>query len=161
MGNILLHSNVFWFVQCSRDISTFDEQVFKPFWGLSLWVSIDDFGFYSDKISHLTKLKLILQCLDGLVVTLSPKKTQMIFQKGKWLGHCVKRWGSHKFQSLIRFQDFFFPPQKKPFEVFLGVVGYYQRFIHMFAAKTCPLTWFLWEDAPTSIEDETSKHAFE
>jgi hypothetical protein len=28
MGNILLHNNVFWFVQCSRDISTFDEQGF-------------------------------------------------------------------------------------------------------------------------------------
>jgi hypothetical protein len=41
------------------------------------------------------------------------------------------------------------------------MVGYYQKFIHMFAAKAHPLTRFLQEDAPTPMEDETSKHAFE
>jgi hypothetical protein len=41
------------------------------------------------------------------------------------------------------------------------MVGYYQRFIHMFVAKTCPLTRFLREDAPTPMEDEASKWAFE
>jgi hypothetical protein len=34
------------------------------------------------------------------------------------------------------------------------MVGYYQRFIHMFAVKKSPLTRFLRKDAPTSMEDE-------
>jgi hypothetical protein len=63
-------------------------------------------------------------------------------------------------KSLIGFQSFFFPPQIKPFEVFFGMVGYYQRFIHMFAAKTRQ-TQFQREDAPTPLEDEASKCAFE
>jgi hypothetical protein len=31
----------------------------------------------------------------------------------------------------------------------------------MFAAKACPLTRFLREDAPTPVEDEMSRQAFE
>jgi len=50
---------------------------------------------------------------------------------------------------------------KKALRNFLGMVGYYQRFIHMFVAKTRPLTRFLREDARTPMEDETSKCAFE
>jgi hypothetical protein len=42
----------------------------------------------------------------------------------------------------------------------LGMVGYCQTFIRMFAAKARPLTWFMHEDAPTTMEDEALKHAF-
>jgi hypothetical protein len=41
------------------------------------------------------------------------------------------------------------------------MVGYYRRFIHMFAAKAHPLTRFMCDDAPTPMEDEVSKCAFE
>ncbi len=41
------------------------------------------------------------------------------------------------------------------------MVGYYRRFIHMFATKARPLTRFLREDAPTLMEDEVSRRAFE
>jgi len=37
------------------------------------------------------------------------------------------------------------------------MVGYYKRFIHMFATKTRPLTRFLHEDALTPMEVEASK----
>jgi hypothetical protein len=39
--------------------------------------------------------------------------------------------------------------------------GYYLGFIHMCATITHSLTRFLREDAPTLMEDEASKHAFE
>ncbi len=41
------------------------------------------------------------------------------------------------------------------------MVGYYRRFIHMFAAKACPLTRFLREDAPAPMEDKVLRWAFE
>jgi hypothetical protein len=41
------------------------------------------------------------------------------------------------------------------------MVGYYQKFIHMFVVKARPLTRFLHEDAPTPMEDEATKRAFE
>jgi hypothetical protein len=43
----------------------------------------------------------------------------------------------------------------------LGMEGYYQRFIHMFMAKPCPLAQLLWKDAPAPMEDVVLKHAFE
>jgi len=40
------------------------------------------------------------------------------------------------------------------------MVGYYQRFMYMFATKACPLTPFMCEDALTPMENEASKCAF-
>jgi hypothetical protein len=54
-----------------------------------------------------------------------------------------------------------FPTTKKALWGFLGMVGYYRRFTHMFVTKACTLTQLLWEDAPTPMEDEMLKHAFE
>jgi hypothetical protein len=38
----------------------FMNKVFEPFLDLFLWVFIDDFGVYNDRVSHLTKLELVL-----------------------------------------------------------------------------------------------------
>jgi hypothetical protein len=43
-------------------------------------------------------------------------------------------------QKLDRISKLPFPTTKKTLQGFLGMVGYYQRFIHMFAAKAHPLT---------------------
>jgi hypothetical protein len=56
-------------------------KVFEPFLGVFLQVFIDDFGVYSDKASHLAKLELVFQRLDGSIVTLSPEKTTIGFFK--------------------------------------------------------------------------------
>ncbi len=72
-------------------------KVFEPFFGLFLRVFIDDFRVYSDRASHLAKLELIFQRLDGSGVTLSLEKITIGFSKREdgWT-HCVKKWGSHR-----------------------------------------------------------------
>jgi hypothetical protein len=120
-------------------------KVFELFLGLFLRVFIDDFGVYNDRASHLAKLELVFRRLDGSGVTLSPEKATIGFSEGKMVGHIV----------------FPFPTMKKALQGFLGMVGYYRRFIHMFVVKTHPLTQFLREDAPTPMEDEASRRAFE
>jgi len=116
-------------------------KVFDPFLGLFLWVFIDDFGVYSDRASHLTKLELIFQCLDSSKVTLNPKKTTISFSKGKMVGHIVLKDGvatdPKKFNRISKLP---FPTMKKALRGFLRMVGYYRRFIHMFATKTRPLS---------------------
>jgi hypothetical protein len=49
---------------------------------------------------------------------------------------------------------------KEAFRGFLGMVGYYRRFIHMFMTKAHPLTRFMREDALTPMEDMVLKRAF-
>jgi hypothetical protein len=134
-------------------------KVFEPFLGFFLEIFINNFGVYSDRASHLTKLELVFQHLEGLVVTLSPKKITIGFSEGKMVGHIVSKNGAAtNFEKFDRISKRL---TKKALEDFLGMVGYYQRFIHMFVAKAHALTRFFQEDAPTTMEDEVSKHAFE
>jgi hypothetical protein len=116
-------------------------KVFDPFLGLFLRFFIDDFGVYSDRASHLTKLELVFQRLDSSGMTLSLEKTTIGFSKGKMVGHIVSKDGvATDPEKLDRISNLPFPTTKKALRGFLGMVGYYRRFIHMFAAKARPLT---------------------
>jgi hypothetical protein len=116
-------------------------KVFEPFLSLFLQVFIDDFGVYSDRAFHLTKLELFFQCLDGSGVTLSPGKTTIGFSKGKMVGLIVSKNGvATDPEKFDRISKLAFPTTKKALRGFLGMVGYYRRFIHMFKVKAHPLT---------------------
>jgi hypothetical protein len=89
-------------------------KVFEPFLGLFLRVFIDDFRVYNDRASHLAKLELVFQCLDGVRVTLSPKKTTIGFSKGKMVGHIVSKNGvATNPEKLDRISKLPFPTMKK------------------------------------------------
>jgi hypothetical protein len=136
-------------------------KVFDPFLGLFLRVFIDDFGVYNDRASHLAKLELVFQRLDSSGVTLSLEKTIIGFSKGKMVGHIVSKDGvATDPEKLDRISKLPFPTTKKTLQGFLGIVGYYCRFIHMFATKARPLTRFLREDALALMEDKVSRRAF-
>jgi len=78
------------------------------------------------------------------------------------VGHIVLKDGvAIDLEKLNRISKLPFPTTKKALQGFLGMVGYYCRFIHMFVAKTHPLTGFLREDALAPMEDEVSRRAFE
>jgi hypothetical protein len=136
-------------------------KVFDPFLSLFLRVFIDDFGVYSDRASHLAKLELVFQRLDSSGVTLSPKKTTIGFSEGKMVRHIVSKDGvATDPEKLDRISKLPFPTTKKTLRGFLRMMGYYHKFIHMFATKARPLTRFLSEDAPAPMEDEVSRWAF-
>jgi len=137
-------------------------KVFDPFLGNFLRVFIDDFGVYSEKASHLAKLELVFQRLDSLGVTLSPENSTIGFSERKMVGHIMSKDGvATDPDKLDRISKLPFPTMKKALRGFLGMVGYYRMFIHMFTAKTRLLTRFLHEDAPAPTEDEVSRRAFE
>jgi len=57
------------------------------------------------------------------------------------VGHIVLKDGvATNLEKLDRISKLPFPTTKKGLRGFLGMVGYYRRFIHMFAAKARPLT---------------------
>ncbi len=95
-------------------------------------------------------------------MTLSPEKTTIGFSEGKMVGHIVLKDGvAIDPKKLDRISKLPFPTTKKTFRGFLGMVGYYRKFLHMFVAKARPLTRFLHEDTPAPMEDEVSRWAFE
>ncbi len=89
-------------------------KVFDPFLGLFLWVFIDNFRVYSDRASHLVKLELVFQCLDGSRVTLNPKKTTIGFSEGMMVRRIVSKDGvATNLKKLDRFSKLPFPTTKK------------------------------------------------
>ncbi len=93
---------------------------------------------------------------------MNPEKTTIGFSEGKMVGHIMSKNGvATDPEKLDRISKLPFPTMKKALRGFLGMVGYYRKFIHMFMAKTRPLTQFLHEDAPTPMEDGASRQAFE
>jgi len=89
-------------------------KVFHQFLGLFLQVFINDFGVYSDRTSHLTKLELVFQRLDSSGVTLNLEKTTIGFSKGKMVGHIVSKDGvATNLEKLDRISKLPFPTTKK------------------------------------------------
>jgi len=89
-------------------------KVFDPFLGLFLWVFIDNFRVYSDRASHLVKLELVFQRLDGSGVTLNPKKTTIGFSEGMMVRRIVSKDGvATNLEKLDRFSKLPFPTTKK------------------------------------------------
>jgi len=111
-------------------------KVFDPFLGFYLRVFIDNFGVYSDRASHLANFELVFQRLDGSGATLSPEKTTIGFSEGKMVRHIVSKDGvATNLEKLNKISKLLFPTTKKALRGFLGMVGYYCGFIHMFATK--------------------------
>jgi hypothetical protein len=99
-------------------------KVFEPFLGLFLQVFIDNFGVYSGRAFHLTKLELLFQCLDGSGVTLSPGKITIGFLERKMVGHIMSKNGvATNPEKLDRISKLPFPTTKKALRGFLGMVG--------------------------------------
>jgi len=92
----------------------FMNKIFAPFLGLFLRVFINDFGVFSDKTLHLTKLELVFQRLDGSGMILNPKKTTIGFSKGKMVGHIVLKTGvATDPKKFVRISKLLFHTTKK------------------------------------------------
>ncbi len=95
-------------------------------WAFFLQIFIDDFGVYTDRASHLAKLELVFQRLDGSRMILSPEKTTIGFSERKMVGHIVSKNGvATDPEKLDRISKLPFPTTNKAFRGFLGMMGYY------------------------------------
>jgi hypothetical protein len=76
-------------------------------------------------------------------VILNPEKTTIVFSERKMVGHIVSKDGvATDPEKLDRISKLPFPTTRKALRSFLGMEGYYHRFIHMFTTKARPLTRF-------------------
>ncbi|XP_042300045.1 uncharacterized protein LOC121917995, partial [Sceloporus undulatus] len=103
---------------------------------------IDDIIIFSDSweehIEHLTK---VLGALRAAGLTANPKKCAIACRQVKYLGHAVGQ-GLIKplMEKVVKVQDWGVPQTKKQVRQFLGLEGYYRRFIPHFAHWAAPLT---------------------
>ena len=115
---------------------------------------IDDVGVYSHEwVEHLQHLREALNRIQGAGLTLRPDKCLIGASSCEFLGHKV-RGGvvkplEAKVEAVTRFSR---PTTKQDVHAFLGLTGYYRRFIPEYAKRTGHLTDALGGKRPEKVE---------
>nr|XP_028964667.1 uncharacterized protein LOC108169704 [Malus domestica] len=124
-------------------------EIFRPYLRKFVLVFFDDILVYSDSWeSHLHHLSLVFKVLQDH--QLFVKRTKCDFGKSQieYLGHVVSRQGvaadPSKLQSI---QDWPLPHSVKALRGFLGLTGYYRKFILNYRKICGPLTALTKKDA--------------
>ena len=126
-------------------------------------VYIDDIIVYSATFEdHLRHLREVLGRLRAAGMLLKRKKCLIAQSQVAYLGHVVSAVGiSPDPAKVAKLKSFPAPTDKKELRSFLGLAGYYRRFVKHYARKAAPLfellrgdVPFVWEDAQrTSFEE--------
>ena len=118
-------------------------------------------GVYLDDIiifgntweEHLSNVKQVFQRLQDAGLTIKLKKCNFGVGQCKYLGHQIGRGGVLPVESkIMAVKEMPRPRTKKEVRSFLGMVGYYRRFIPHFATKAEPLTELTKKGKPESVE---------
>ena len=124
--------------------ATFQRLMDKVLQGLqkSSAAYLDDVIIYSKSWSdHLAHVRRVLERLRAAGLTVKARKCQFGMAQCQYLGHVV---GSGIVQpqpgKLLAVETFEVPRTKKAVRVFLGLTGYYRKFIPNYSAIAAPLT---------------------
>ncbi|GFU09452.1 retrovirus-related Pol polyprotein from transposon 297, partial [Trichonephila clavipes] len=103
---------------------------------------LDDIAIFSDTWeSHIKHMETVLQRIKRAKLTIKPSKCKFAQQNVKFLGHIVGQGfrtpSEIKVQSVLEFPT---PRTKTQIRAFLGIAGYYQKYINLFSVIAAPLT---------------------
>ncbi|XP_072072096.1 uncharacterized mitochondrial protein AtMg00860-like [Arachis hypogaea] len=124
-------------------------EVFKPYLRKFVLVFFDDILIYSDGFTkHIEHLEVVLKLLQQ--ESLFAKLSKCIFGSSEvdYLGHTIRGGGVHMEMAKVQaVMDWPQPTNVKQLRGFLGLTGYYRRFIKGYASLASPLTDLLKKDA--------------
>ncbi|KAL0148071.1 hypothetical protein M9458_056611 [Cirrhinus mrigala] len=117
------------------------QKVLAELRGQFCFVYIDDIIIFSRSLSeHSSHLNMILQRLTQANLTLNMKKCHFFKRQLKFLGHMVSEKGvevdAEKTKAVVQYPS---PRDLKELQCFLGLAGWYHKFIPYFADITAPL----------------------
>ena len=146
--------------------ATFQRLMDRVIAGLSEFTStyLDDVIIFSETWEeHLQHIRATLERLRKAGLTVKAKKSQFGADHCTYLGHIV---GGGIIQpdtgKVEAVRDFPIPTTKKQLRTFLGLSGYYRRFIPQYSTIASPLTDLTKKSAPNDIEwTADCDHAFQ
>ena len=123
---------------------------------------MDDIIVYSATVEkHLVLLEQVLHRLSQAGLKLNPKKTTLVSREVKYLGHVVSAAGVKPDPKKINaVMQLTVPRNVREVRSFLGLAGYYRRFIDGFAIVAAPL-YALTKKNVRFAWGEQQQHAFE
>ena len=126
---------------------------------IEIFVYMDDVVLFSISLEeHEQKLRNFLGRLKTAGLTLSPEKCYFLRREVTYLGHHITSEGvkpdSKKIEAVKLFKV---PKTKKQCKQFLGLVGYYRKFVKDFAKTARPINQLLRKRVEFEWDDEAQK----
>ncbi len=138
-------------------------KVLQDLIGKCCFVYIDDIVVYSRDIQqHFQDLKKVFAALESAGLTFNLKKYKLVRKSLTFLGHVISEEGIKTEDSKVNaVRNFPTPKNVKEVERFLGLAGWYHRFIPYFSECAAPLhalkkkgiPWNWSEECQHSVED--------
>ncbi|WVZ80971.1 hypothetical protein U9M48_028404 [Paspalum notatum var. saurae] len=143
----------------------FDELVFMDYLDKFVIIFIDDIPVYSKTGEHEEHLRLVLQRLREHRLYAKPSKCEFWIDEVPFLGHIVSKGGiavdPRKVSAVVNWE---IPRTPREIRGFLGLAGYYRRYIENFSKVAKPMTsplekdaTFKWTRGKTKAFDELKK----
>lgn len=137
------------------------DQVLSGLQGTELFVYLDDIVIYSSSLTeHAAKFNKLAERLRKANLKLQPDKCEFLRKEVTYLGHVISETGVKPDPKKIEaVREFPRPRNHKNIKQFLGLAGYYRKFIPDFSRTAKPLTTLLKKDEPF-IWSENQENAF-
>lgn len=137
--------------------------ILDEFIGTKCYVYLDDIIVVGYNLkNHLENLNCILKRLSEFNLKIQLDKCEFLKRETEFLGHIISSEGvkpnPEKIEKIIQWP---IPKNQKEIKQFLGLVGYYRRFIKDFSRITRPMTKYLKKDSVMDIKDPSYVAAFE
>lgn len=117
---------------------------------------LDDIIVYSGSIEeHLEHIRIVFQKLREANLRMKPSKCVFVTPRVEFLGHIVSKKGIEPNPEKVQVIKYLKPPKTvREVRSFLGMVGYYHRFINNFGNIAIPLYRLTKKNARFSWNDE-------
>lgn len=129
--------------------------VLKEYIGKLCFVYLDDIIIFSTSLEeHLVALNKIFETLRKANLKLSLDKCEFMKRETEYLGHIITTDGIKPNPKKIEaIQKYPLPKTEREIKSFLGLVGYYRKFIQDFAKIAKPMTKYLKKGNKINITD--------
>lgn len=125
--------------------------------GIKCLVYLDDVVVFGENLKvHNERLREVLDRMRKYNLKLQPDKCEFLRREVFYLGHVIGQNGVRPDEKRIEaVRDFPVPKTTRELKGFLGLAGYYRRFIPNFSKVAKPLTGLLKKNTPYIWDDKT------
>lgn len=139
------------------------DNILKDLINKSCFVYMDDIVIFSTSLQeHIVRLKQVFQKLRESNLKIQLDKSEFLQKEVAFLGHIITTEGikpnPDKIKAILQFP---IPKTTKEIKSFLGLLGYYRKFIPNFAKITKPFTNCLKKNSTINVNDPLYIKTFE